>query len=113
MFEVNYLKLGLSIFISVLFSGSALIFLNGYVQSEMVEPPQPIIKFIERPVPVNNIQPNVVSTLNQLDKLNQKKASIRATNQETCEYWRSEYNKNKNQLNKNRMQSACARARNY
>lgn len=49
----------------------------------------------------------------KLRQENERRRSSQKTNNETCKYWRSEYEKVRSNYNKNNMEAACRRARGY
>lgn len=135
MVDFNYLKLGFTIFISVLFAGLILFFIEQNYYSNVFERftssiPKSIasIKLPSLPSPIANINTTSVQsqTTDNLIKLQQEsrrqqkklrsealaRKSIQNTNDETCSFWRERYSKNKHDYNKVNMNSACKRAAN-
>jgi len=135
MVDFNYFKLGLTVFISVLFAGLILFFIEQYYYSNMLDRfmtsiPKVVSSFQRSTVPFVNfpsVQQQTTSQIRKLQESNRKeqnrlraesraqlasRQSIRKTNDETCSYWREQYRKNKAAYNKVNLDSACSRAAN-
>ncbi|GHF92066.1 hypothetical protein [Thalassotalea marina] len=118
MIELNYLKVGLTIFISIFLSLLSYHFFEKYLLVTKQEKVTPVI--YQQPNDFSKtalqIQKQSLEQIKQIRELNKEERnrinSIRRTNDETCQYWRSQYQKNYNDYNRSQMQSACSRAAN-
>ena len=136
MIDFNYFKLGFTIFISVLFAGLLLFFIQQYYYSSVIDRfmsilPKTLLSkqhsaLSNLQVPTINfpdLQKQKVDQVFRLQESNRKqqkrfrnesaaRRAIQQTNDETCSFWRESYRKSKTDYNKVNLDSACSRAAN-
>jgi hypothetical protein len=123
--EINYIKLGITIFLAFgLYKGIETYFTGQLINeatknmevSRKLQADAQLMQF--KQVDKNRqksleIRDNYLNSLPSKPKSESKKlAAIRKTNTETCSYWTKKYKELKSDYSKNMKQSACNRARN-
>jgi len=116
--EINYIKLGMTIFIAITFSELIVNRIEiALVNKSFKEVNFNINKELEKSNrkyenSLKNIQMQKTIEFKKRKKENERIKSIRTTNDETCNFWSEEYSKVKSDYNKVMKNSACSRARN-